>query len=372
MNEAGIYDVCTRLGIEPTGEVNGWIMASCPLAPWKQEHAKGYDNNPSFGISINDNDVSYYNCFTCKAKGTLGGLAMVLANYRDEPELREYGKVIDREEILGGHVHFGDWDDQTLTKKEKVTRIDTFAPYSKFLKRPSVFTSAAAISYLRRRRVTFDTVVATGLRFDPREKRILFPVFDYWTGNFVGCSGRTILAGDALKRLEDDTGRPQPRIRDYLGLPKDRVILSRVRNDAVNRTRLPRYAMGQPHNPNSRIGTYILVVEGLFAYLRLVQLGYGHSAAALLGSVVTEGKAEIFRDLNMPTYWLTDDDAAGYSCLHGEHDEEGNIKRHGALDMFYGEFPQFELMYPAGKTDPDELVGEELEQMIKNAELYIR
>lgn len=52
------------------GEINvsddeEWVRCRCPLAP--AFHAKGRDENPSFGIRVNDRGESGYHCFTCRS-----------------------------------------------------------------------------------------------------------------------------------------------------------------------------------------------------------------------------------------------------------------------------------------------------------------
>ena len=83
--------------------------------------------------------------------------------------------------------------------------------------------------------------------------------------------------------------------------------------------------------------------------------------------------------MNRPIYWLTDDDLAGATCLYGtvdaatgEHNPDRDPAKYGALDILYGDVAQFTMEYPDGKTDPDQLTGEELDWMIENASLFIR
>ena len=45
-----------------------WVKSSCPLAA--ATHTGGTDTNPSFGIKVNDEGFSFYNCFSC-GTGTL-------------------------------------------------------------------------------------------------------------------------------------------------------------------------------------------------------------------------------------------------------------------------------------------------------------
>jgi 5S rRNA maturation endonuclease (ribonuclease M5) len=56
-------------------EDEDWIRFSCPLAPFT--HVKGRDENPSFGIRINDEGESAFNCFTC-GSGSLRSLLIKL------------------------------------------------------------------------------------------------------------------------------------------------------------------------------------------------------------------------------------------------------------------------------------------------------
>lgn len=53
-----------------TGEITvsddeEWVRCRCPLAP--AFHAKGRDENPSFGVRVNDKGESGFHCFTCRS-----------------------------------------------------------------------------------------------------------------------------------------------------------------------------------------------------------------------------------------------------------------------------------------------------------------
>ena len=52
-----------------------WVRGNCPLAPFT--HAKGVDENPSFGIKVNEDGESGYHCFTC-GSGRLADLIHVM------------------------------------------------------------------------------------------------------------------------------------------------------------------------------------------------------------------------------------------------------------------------------------------------------
>lgn len=63
-----LRDIIRFLKLLGVGEVKiseeeEWVRCSCPLAPWT--HVKGSDENPSFGIKVNDKGESGFHCFTC-------------------------------------------------------------------------------------------------------------------------------------------------------------------------------------------------------------------------------------------------------------------------------------------------------------------
>lgn len=345
-------------------------MCLCPLAPWRPEHPKGIDTQPGFGVHVAPDDVSYYHCFTCKSKGTIGGLAMLLGKLRDEPELIQLGKKIDQDEILGGESEF-EWSEAPRTGKDKAKyRVTKFPSEREFEERfPSVIASPRAIAYLRRRRISLDTAFSIGLRYDPAQRRILFPVYDYWTGRYAGCSGRAIGNKEFAKAYEQRTGRDYPKVRDYHGLQKDRVLLFRrgTFRASGNDGRDQHRRTTTPSRPQQVVG-----VEGLFAFARFVQLGYGNSVVGLLGSELLPAKGSILSDIGLPIFWFTDHDAAGEACLYGRLDVDTGERKPegGALKAMFHSTAQFVPQWPEFIDDPDDLNREQAEAMIDSAELF--
>lgn len=363
-------------------------MASCPLAEYR--HEKGYDSSPSFGTHIEDDGISFINCFTCKAKGTLPDLARQLARYRDDTELKEYATLLERQEIVGGTVDFGRWDEDAKASKAAPTDITNFPNEREFFARyPSVVSEPRAVAYLARRGIGWSAITALGLRYDPKQWRILFPVYDERTGRFAGSSGRSIRSNAYIAhRKELDKQKAErsnkkgrlsyPKIRDYHGLQKDRLILSNRR------------WIKEPPGP-------VLIVEGLMALARMVTIRPKLLHGAILGSALTLGKEALLRETDRPLYWMLDPDAAGMAGMYGTFDKELAEKlqykygeeynpitdrsvynprkkpdQYGALDKLYGRLPQFTMQYPEGVDDADNVTGPQLDAMIKNADLYVR
>lgn len=375
MNEQGIYNVLTKLDLGIISTLDEWVMAPCPYATWR--HASGYDHTgTNFGVHIEDDGISRYNCFSCHSTGTLSGLAFTLATLRDEPELRTLAKKLEKDEILGGELDFGEWEQRKPVAKKQKTIPTNFPSEREFTdKFPSILRSAVALRYIGHRGISLDTAFAIGLRYDPRDYRILFPIYDERSGRFAGCSGRSHRSAAWREAREVATGRKQPKVRDYFGLQKDRLLLGR-----------PQLRVGESHERAAKHEPLIqrergplIIVEGLFAYARIRQIRPRLHVRALLGSKLTEGKAALLKMVDRPIYWLTDDDLAGRQCLYGAYDNvsetynpDDDPRKRGALDILYGDVAQFTMTYPEGVHDPDFLTGEQLDRMMDEAELYIR
>ena len=63
MKEEAIISLLHQIGQIPEGRSGDWVNVSCPLA--HLTHEKKKDENPSAGISVNEEAQSVLNCFTC-------------------------------------------------------------------------------------------------------------------------------------------------------------------------------------------------------------------------------------------------------------------------------------------------------------------
>lgn len=309
---------------------NGWLKFRCPLAPYT--HASGADSNPSAGLSISDNSVSVFNCFTCGNKAPLPGLLRKYANYTGE-DLDDLIEELEEEAYLGVR-ELPSWEskksvdaDAPLPELDKAIFLDLYEP-------------AAGHPYLRSRGISDETAGVLQLMVDPEdpvdgEERILFPVFGV-DGALHGFTGRAVSKTARLK------------VRDYHGLPKGRCVLG-------------------AHLIAQRKPKYMLVVEGLFDYANAWQCG--EPAVAVMHSTLTDAQAGILRGFSIPTYLFYDDDDAGQKGVTA------------AGEALSGYQPVMKVRYPrvwiedqAGGghwlKDPGELVREEFEDMRHDARLY--
>jgi hypothetical protein len=354
MNEDGVRWVAAKLGIPLDEDISstGWIAAPCPFASWT--HGSGVDENPSFAIAVSTEDrrFSSFVCQTgsCKRHGKLSSLAFQLGRLRRHAEIdldTDYialGQKIEEMEIRSTRKELPEWDDQyDQAERKQHSKPDEVDPLA--------YPSAVGHPYLGRRGIHWNTAVKLGLLVDDYQKRILFPVRDY-RGKLRGYTGRAY-APTFLRN-----GRPSPKVRDYLGLPKREILLGEHGIDT------------RPHL--GQAVRRIVVVEGLFDYARLVQCGI-RGCVALLGSELTPEKMERLKYFNLPIVWMTDPDEAGQSCLYGPVDPISGERefQKGALHKLYNHVPQMTVEYPR-PVDPGELSRDEVLKMLREAQLFRR
>ncbi len=161
-------------------------------------------------------------------------------------------------------------------------------------------------------------------------------------GDLLGFSGRSIIPDE--RRREN-----VPKVRDYAGLKKDRVILGEN--------------LIRPH----LMDLPLLVVEGLMAMAHVVSIGARELAdpVATLGSHLSKAQRDILTAYDKPVVMLYDNDSAGTDGLFGiwnKHD--GCHEGGGAIDLLKPHVPVGIARYPKGITDPDHLTPDHLRAIL--------
>jgi hypothetical protein len=296
-----------------------WVMSHCPFARWT--HDRGTDAHMSFGVKINHYDKSKFNCFSCKIKGTLSWMLKRLSEYNGE----SYKGLIDEvetDEVLG--TSLPEWDRRF--SHDSVN--DPLGPpvSEDYL---DVYDDAAGHWYLKERGIARWATEELDLRVDPDDRgaeRILFPVYSH-DGGFYGYTSRAVEKGI------------EPRVRDYFGLPKRKLLLgSEFIQD---------------------IDDYLILVEGLFDFAKLYQ--YGYPVVAVMHSSLTPEQARILKDLNKRVVVMFDNDKAG---LTGRGIVRQELVKHVPLQKV-----RYPGRFPFGKGDPALLKRDEVEQMLGEARL---
>lgn len=305
---------------EPLVNHTKWVNFRCPLAPWT--HARGTDSSPSAGISINDDGVSIFHCYSCLegGKGPVAYLLRQLEKYCGD-DYSALIREIEGNDYLGGPL--AEWGvkkepRQKLNVLDEKVWLDMFDPITDH-------------SYLRERNVSLETARYLGLRLDPSDSvgipRIVFPVYTP-RGHLVGFTGRATLPNR------------EPKVRDYYGLKKELVMLGShlVRED----------------------DPYVVVVEGLFDYAVLAE--YGYPAVAALHAGLTEEQRDVLLDIGKPVILMYDNDDAG---------RKG---QEVAAEALLGRVPVSVARYPKVKgglcaKDPAGLSAGTVDRMIEKAAL---
>lgn len=350
MNQVGIVKLLNELGIFNPGSVHvrgKYMTHTCPFAP--VTHRNGRDRNPSFSIMIAEEGYSYYKCWSCKIQGKLytlkHKLSQVLENEGNVKSIREMREAEDLT-IIEKPYEAPVYINQTL---ERPKPIDEAVYENIFV---DIAESGEACNYLTSRAISSRTVNRLGIRYDDVERRIVFPVRGR-DGNLYGYTGRTILQDWEEKDREcRQRGGRYPKVKDYAGLQKRFFLLNEQNLDN---------------------GKSTLVVEGLFALARMVELGVEASLniVAVLGSSLTPPKVETLTNIGNAVYLLFDNDEAGRSGMFGFVNTRGDIVTKGAVHLLYDKVPVLVPEWPEGKKDPDELTRDELDFMVKMTYNYI-
>ena len=330
MKKEALLSIANRLGIHTTSEYDNKILASCPFASYY--HKDRRDAHPSFALFVVEDGNSGYSCFSCGEQGNISMLVKRLEKLRKA----SYAKLmsdVERAE-LDIYYNFSEWGERIIEEEKPIEILDDKI-YNKVYKQATTYPEA--IAYLQTRRISNSTADLLDLRYDEYQKRVVFPVRTP-DGGLCGFTGRAI--------SENLDPKVEPKVRDYTGLPKKKIILgSHLWDDKP-----------------------VILVEGLFAFARLFELGVHNSynIGAVLGAKLTEEKADIIKQQGTTTYFFFDNDMAGEVGIFGR---DG---RGGAADMLYNYVPIVIPAYPEGKDDPDDLTEAEVYNMLENTPLYIK
>lgn len=332
MKESSIREILAELGIDAAHlSPTGWLICSCPFA--QATHQYGTDRRPSFGVKVDLESLSAYKCFTCHEHGLFTGLPIRLGTLLGDPGM--YKQVRNRAVFLES-VTLPDFDEGVAAQTVESLRVLDVAMLDIY---PSPMDSEASRKYLLERGVSEHAALVMDLRFDPKENRILFPLFSR-DRELLGFSGRSILSP-----LPDDT----PKIKTYAGVKTDRCLLG------IHLI---------PHQPD---GKPIFVVEGLFAYAHLISIGarrFCHPVATL-GCHLSFPQRDMLAMLGRPVFLCYDGDVAGTIGLFGKWNRRAKkFMGDGAVDRLKDHVPTFVCKYPVGRSDPDDLRLSDVTQML--------
>ena len=346
MHEHRLRDILGRLGVGNL-EVSpsGWLHGVCPLAQWT--HSGGRDRRPSFGVKPDPGGGSGYVCFTCRYKGRVSSLIRVMhhlmeltgINVSGLPALAREADMADWEGMVETPYEIGIVEPSRPEPLEEAAFGDLFMP---------AWEVPEARAYLEGRGVGEATSISLELGWDPSQARVVFPIRD-GEGRLYGYTGRAVREGSWNK------------VRDYPGLPKRWLILGQHRWEPCGYQILP--------------SRKLVLVEGLFGYAHLVEMGLEHYAdvGAVMGTSFSHQKIHIIRDRVQQTYLFIDNDEAGEQCLFGRMGADGVRDFHnGVVSILLSDVSVFVPAWPEDKTDPEDLTREEVWHMLRDTPSYPR
>lgn len=279
-------------------------------------------------------------------RGRISSLARALGQYRTG-NLWEYRDQVNAADIADLTSHPPGWEDNAWEDmhdepQEPVVEeiyANMFAP---------AWDDQRGRDYLWSRGVGPEATVSMGLRFDPFQERVLFPVRGP-DGSFYGYTGRAVNDAAVAK------------IKDYSGLKKKQHVLG-----------ADRWRPGQ---------VILIIVEGLFAYAHLISMGVEKVAdvGALLGSELHDKQRDLIIAHGHSVLLLADNDQGGDACLFGRADHEGNRAfETGAIHALHREIPVKVPAWPhrvdaqTGRLvdDPDQLTKREVWSMIQHTPVW--
>lgn len=293
-----------------------WVNSSCPLAPWL--HESGHDRQPSFGIKAEENEVSRFFCFTCKSSGSVLDLLKLIADYSEDRSLLEqYEPTLTNEEFAGGPLP--EWNYTKPVRRSDRIRLVPLGEEYEDLYDPLDF-EYRGVSLATAQRI------GLGVGGDSRGvSRIVFPVKGL-NGELYGHTGRA---------TDPDA---TPRIRDFHGLRKELLLLG---------------LHTLPKDP-----PYVVLVEGLFAYAKVLQAG--EPVVASMHANLTQHQAQWLIRINRPV------------VIFYDHDKAGRSGTKIAANRLINHVPVRRVVYPKDtppKTDPDDLDPRMIRNLIRRAKL---
>jgi len=321
---------------------DGWMYGKCPFAPFGGHKSKGdlRAQGNKFHVKADNKKRSGFNCYVCGRSGSIVDLATMLGGYRRLDYISLVHDIMLAESEVVQNFEFGEFT--------QVERPEPISPGQiKGMYKPA-WEVPEARQYLKERLISESTATMLGLCYSGTlgqdvisHKRIMFPVKNR-KGELFGFSGRSIRHDSKVK------------IQDMLGLHKEFNLLGA---DLIpSETKKP-----------------ILLVEGLFAYASMYEVGadrFGHPIATL-GARLSQWQAETLVDWGLPVYAFYDNDEAGKKGINGYTTESGRRVK-GVVDLLKGH-PLFIPPWPVNAesneplTDPDQLESATISQMMEHS-----
>ena len=189
-----------------------WITVSCPLAQWT--HENGEDNNPSFGVKVNESGKSRCYCFSCGHASDLEELVLEIrartgGMFGKKKAGHDFARLMKLAEEDEGPVVLALSDPSCLAEETRHKSFHVF-PEDWVESFPKAKLHSIARGYLKDRGVSDEVSDRVGFRWDSNQKRVCAPI-RMKDGRCVGFHGRTVSGEINPKwRMYKNKGRNNP------------------------------------------------------------------------------------------------------------------------------------------------------------------
>lgn len=345
MNYDNVIGILGEIGVDTDDlserdDGNGgiWVNSYCPLAEWT--HEDGTSSSHSFGVLVDDDDVSVYSCFSCKHKETLASLVRSIGGFSG----KDLSNLVTKIELLERDHSTPDWDKKRAKRRTKVVKRPPPLDPEKINRYPSVVGIPVARSYLAGRGIKRYAAEYLDLRYSDYHKRIIFPILGN-TGDAYGWAGRTILKEKDYPKKYDEKGKliNYPKVYNSFGMKKEFEILG-----------VDKWKEGRPIWINEGlVGHGVLTQQRIHEYFNL---------CTILGSDLSVHQASIIAQFGEPTVLMLDMDEAGEVGIYGKKMPNG-VRSGGAIDMLKDHVKVIVPQYPNDKDDVDEFTHENIKDL---------
>ena len=174
---------------------NGWIEASCVLAPWTHSHQQ--DVTPSFGLRAVPGERGYFKCFACR-EGSAEELLQTIELYAKsslnplEYDFPAAHQVLADETIAVTLPGYQEFKAQPVMEPWPEYWLESFQKAE---------WSVDAMVYLGNRDVSVQKAWDFDLRFDTKRQMVVAPYRDVH-GRLAGARGRAIVAEAPFKHYD--------------------------------------------------------------------------------------------------------------------------------------------------------------------------
>ncbi len=186
MNRDSILTFINALGGENIIDRGDWIMCSCIFAA--DSHTNGTDSNPSFGISINNENKLVYHCFTCSPdihpiERLLHNLWLLSGKY--PYELAKLFSQLDAgaSNTQPKKVNKDVWDTKVRIDKKAESLDDDVLENFPLINGSS--DSTRAKDYLQSRDISTEIIYKLGVRYWTKNGSVIFPHTDCNGGIYI-------------------------------------------------------------------------------------------------------------------------------------------------------------------------------------------